>query len=195
MRSLPPISDLGARMELSFLPPVLCLLLLTSMALASQPDMDPKVTTAKDYIPPRRPITRIYHPPTSSCILRKLISDPLYLGPCTNSDPWSYTPQKLLMIKGTYFCLQATGPGKPVRLSIICTPEEMQWEVAGDSKRTNISSKLADGTAVCLDVEQDGTIVANPCSRQGSAEGEELDSQWFAMVTGPPNVDAAETKQ
>ena len=138
-----------------------------------------------------RPITRIYHPPTSSCVLRKLVSDPLNLGACTNSDPWSYTQQKNLMIKGTYFCLQATGLGKPVRLSIICTPEETQWEVTGDSKRTHLSTKLADGTAVCLDVEQDGTIVSNPCGRQASVEGKEYDSQWFDMVTGPRSVDAA----
>ena len=177
-------------MELSFLAPVLCLLLLTSTALASQPDMDSDELTGEDDLGHTRPITRIYHPPTSSCVLRKLVSDPLNLGPCTSSDPWSYTQQKNLIIKGTYFCLQATGPGKPVRLSIICTPEETQWETVGDSERTHLSTKLADGTAVCLDVKQDGTIVSNPCKTQGSAEEEEYDSQWFHMVTGPRGVEA-----
>ena len=179
-------------MELSFLPQALCLLHLTSMALASPPDMNLKLPTAKDFITRRRPITRIYHPPTSSCILRNLVSDPLKLGPCTNSDRWSYTPQKNLMVNGTYFCIQATGLGQPVRLGIICTPEETQWEVAGISERTHLSSKLADGTAVCLDVEQDGTIVSNPCKRLGSAE-EEFDSQWFGIVTTAPNVDATDS--
>ena len=158
------------------------------MALALQPDVDLQ-DAGEDHL--GHPITKIYHPPTSSCVLRELVSDPLNLGPCTNSDPWSYTPQKFLMIKGTYFCLQAIGEGKPVRLSVICTPAETQWEMVGDSERTHLSTKLADGTDVCLDVEQDGTIISNPCRRQDSAEGEKYDSQWFNMVTGPPSVDAA----
>ena len=163
------------------------------MVLATQPDMDLKLPTAKDYITRRRPITRIYHPPTRSCILRNLVTDPLKLGPCTDSDPWSYTPQKFLMIKGTYFCLQAIGEGKLVRLSVICTPEDTQWEMIRDSERTHLSTKLADGTAVCLDIKQDGTIVSNPCRRQGSADGEEFDSQWFRVVTGPRSVDATDS--
>ena len=177
-------------MKLSFFAPVLCLLLLATTALASLPEIEPEEHTGEDHLGRTRPITRIYHPSTSSCILRELVSDPLKLGPCTNSDPWSYTPQKNLLIKGTYFCLQATGLGKPVRLGVICTEENSQWEMVGDSKKTHLSSKLADGTAICLDVEQDGTIVSNPCRRQAS--GEERDNQWFDMLTGPWSADDAE---
>ncbi|RVW72603.1 hypothetical protein CK203_050611 [Vitis vinifera] len=32
------------------------------------------------------------------------------------SDAWSYTPQKTLIMKETYFCLQADGPGNPGKL-------------------------------------------------------------------------------
>ncbi|KAK1270309.1 hypothetical protein QJS04_geneDACA004258 [Acorus gramineus] len=63
----------------------------------------------------RRPFNLIFHPPTTSCVLRKSYRDPLKLGPCTNSDAWTYTPQKILFVKDntiiTNPCKSLTHPG------------------------------------------------------------------------------------
>ncbi|KAF5955390.1 hypothetical protein HYC85_008246 [Camellia sinensis] len=64
----------------------------------------------------------IFHPLTGQCIHRKSLLEPLKLGPCTDSEAWSYnTQQKTLTIKGTYFCLQADGLNKTAKLGVICS--------------------------------------------------------------------------
>ncbi|KAL7174198.1 hypothetical protein ACSBR2_033452 [Camellia fascicularis] len=104
----------------------------------------------------------IFHPLT---IHRKSLLEPLKLGPCTDSEAWSYnTQQKTLTIKGTYFCLQADGLNKPAKLGVICSDSTSKWEAISDSKM-HLSSKLAtDGAAVCLDVDPSSNIiVTNNC--------------------------------
>lgn len=123
----------------------------------------------------------IFHPLTGLCIIRKSLVDPLELGPCSKSEAWNYTPQKALTIKGTYFCLQADGLGKPAKLSIICTDPNSKWESISDS-RMHLSSKLANGTSVCLDADPDNAIVVNKCKCLSRDSGCEPESQWFQIV-------------
>ena len=108
----------------------------------------------------------IFHQSTGLCVVRKAAYDPLKLGPCSSSDGWSYTPQKTLTIKGTYFCLQAFDIGKPARLSIKCTESDTKWETISDSK-LQLSSTTANGDTVCLDIDSANEVVTNTCKCLG----------------------------
>ncbi|XP_077249747.1 glycosyl hydrolase 5 family protein-like [Tasmannia lanceolata] len=130
----------------------------------------------------RRPFQQIFHPPTGLCVIRKTFMDPLKLGPCDESERWSYTPQKLLTIKGTYFCLQAAESNKPAKLGIICTEPGSQWDSISDSKN-HLSSTLANGNSVCLDVDPEHTIITNLCKCLSGDHACESTNQWFEIVT------------
>ncbi|RVW71967.1 hypothetical protein CK203_052528 [Vitis vinifera] len=128
-----------------------------------------------------RPHKIILHPPTGLCILWESWTEPLKLGPCTKSDAWGYTPQKLLIVKGSYFCLQAVELGKPAKLSIICTKPGSNWDIISDSKMY-LSTKLGDSTTVCLDVDSSSTIVTDACKCLGRDDTCDPGSQWFKVV-------------
>ncbi|KAF7839882.1 glycosyl hydrolase 5 family protein-like [Senna tora] len=130
-----------------------------------------------------RPHKVIFHPTTSLCVQRKSLVDPLILGPCSEAEGWNYTPQKILTIKGTYFCLQAVGTGKPARLSVICSDRpNTKWEMISDSKM-HLSSKLANGTTeVCLDVDSDNVVVTNTWKCLSGDRTCDPASQWFKLV-------------
>ncbi|GMP82591.1 hypothetical protein CsSME_00036830 [Camellia sinensis var. sinensis] len=126
----------------------------------------------------------IFHPLTGQCIHRKSLLEPLKLGPCTDSEAWSYnTQQKTLTIKGTYFCLQAGGLNKPAKLGVICSDSTSKWEPISDSKM-HLSSKLTtDGAAVCLDVDPSSNIiVTNNCKCLNRDNMCDPGSQWFKIV-------------
>ncbi|KAG0496073.1 hypothetical protein HPP92_000764 [Vanilla planifolia] len=134
-----------------------------------------------------RPRHKIFHPATNSCILRKHLEDPLKLASCEIGESWNYTPQKFLTALGTYFCLQAVGPGLPAKLGIVCTVSDSQWSIESESGRKHLSTKLEDGTVLCLDVDEDNTIITNPCTSSSTdAQG---DSQWFEIITFTPKKD------
>ncbi|KAK9277650.1 hypothetical protein L1049_007196 [Liquidambar formosana] len=128
-----------------------------------------------------RPHKIIFHPSTGLCILRKSLLEPLKLGPCTESEAWSYTPQKTLTVKGTYFCLQAAGLGQPAKLGIICSDPSSKWETISDSKM-HLSAKIADGTQVCLDIDSSNTIVTNTCKCLSRDNMCDPGNQWFKLV-------------
>uniref|UniRef100_A0A1D1YMJ6 Apocytochrome f n=1 Tax=Anthurium amnicola TaxID=1678845 RepID=A0A1D1YMJ6_9ARAE len=170
-------------MRLSLLPPlvVLCsdLLLQKPASLAFPvPQHNSHVEQAAvQQAVSRRASKEIFHPSTGSCVLRKSLRDPLQLGPCVQSDAWSYTPQRFLTVKGTYLCLQAAGEGRPAKLGIICTEADSSWELAPGAK-PRLETKLPSGGSLCLDVGVDGTVVTNPCG--GGLGGG--DTQWFDVV-------------
>ncbi|WJZ80693.1 hypothetical protein VitviT2T_000592 [Vitis vinifera] len=128
-----------------------------------------------------RPHKVIFHPATGLCIVWKSVFEPLTLGPCPESDAWSYTPQKTLIMKETYFCLQADGPGNPGKLGIICTEPGSKWESISDSKM-HLSTKLGDGTTVCLDIDSSNNIVTNACKCLSGDNKCDPGSQWFKIV-------------
>ncbi|KAH7570393.1 hypothetical protein JRO89_XS05G0099900 [Xanthoceras sorbifolium] len=123
----------------------------------------------------------IFHPLTGLCVLRKSIFDPLRLGPCSETEAWSYTAQKTLSLKGTYFCLQADGLQKPAKLGIICTDSGSKWDIISDSKM-HLSSKVSNGSTVCLDVDSKDTIVTKPCKCLNNDKTCDPASQWFKLV-------------
>ncbi|KAJ6771140.1 CELLULASE FAMILY PROTEIN [Salix koriyanagi] len=123
----------------------------------------------------------IFHPSTGLCVLRKSMLEPLRLGPCTKSEAWNYTPQKILSVKGTYFCLQTDDLAKPAKLGIICTDSNSKWETISDSKM-HLSSKASNGTTVCLDVDSNNTIVANTCKCLSKDNTCDPEKQWFKLV-------------
>ncbi|KAH7664252.1 Ricin B-like lectins domain-containing protein [Dioscorea alata] len=128
----------------------------------------------------RRSSFEIFHPTSGTCVIRKSLTDPLRLGPCSQSDPWAYTPQKFLTVKGTYFCLQASASGKPAKLGIVCTAPDSSWEVTSNSK-SQIASKSADSSSLCLDVDPSNVLVTNPCLCINGDGACEADNQWFEI--------------
>ncbi|KDP26669.1 hypothetical protein JCGZ_17827 [Jatropha curcas] len=123
----------------------------------------------------------IFHPLTGLCVQRKSMLEPLKLGPCTDSEAWRYTPQKILSLKGTYFCLQADELGKPAKLGVICTDSDSKWDVISDSNM-HLSSKISNGTTICLDVDSNNTIVINTCKCLSRDNTCDPGSQWFKLV-------------
>uniref|UniRef100_A0A7N0TEU3 Glycoside hydrolase family 5 domain-containing protein n=1 Tax=Kalanchoe fedtschenkoi TaxID=63787 RepID=A0A7N0TEU3_KALFE len=128
------------------------------------------------------PYKIIYHPSTGKCLIGDSFLEPLRLGPCGDSDHWTYTSQQNLLIRGTYFCIKADKPGQPVQLSIICSEAGAKWDQISESKM-HLASKLGRGDQVCLDVDSSDMIVSSACeclSRDNSCDPA---SQWFKLVT------------
>jgi hypothetical protein len=124
----------------------------------------------------------IFHPLTGLCVIRKSLLEPLQLGPCFLSDGWDYTPQKVLSIKGTYYCIQAQKEGMPATLSIQCSNPNSQWDIISDSK-LHLSSKTSSGsTDVCLDVNEKNAIVTNACKCLRNDQSCDPASQWFKLI-------------
>jgi len=134
----------------------------------------PGITTGNPY-------KLIYHPLTGLCVTRKTLLDPLTLGPCHLSEGWKYTPQKTLSIKGTYFCIHAEHEGMTAKLGIICSDSNSKWEMISDSK-LHLSSKLSDGSDVCLDVDDNNKIVTNACKCLSRDRTCDPSSQWFKLI-------------
>ncbi|KAG7980014.1 hypothetical protein I3843_05G159000 [Carya illinoinensis] len=133
----------------------------------------------------------IFHPLTGLCVLRKSLLEPLRLGPCTDSEAWSYTSQKTLKLLGTRYCLQAEGLDDPAALGIICTVLGSKWEVISDSQM-HLSTKVGNGTTVCLDVDSSNNVVTTTCkciSRDNMCDPE---SQWFKLVNSTRSSKAKE---
>ncbi|XP_020087941.1 uncharacterized protein LOC109709953 [Ananas comosus] len=170
---LPPLLILCSDLILQPTPPLLTALPLPTPTAHSFSQTGNLITVS-------RTPNKIYHPLTGSCVLRTSLSDPLKLGACDRSDAWKYTPQKFLVVGGTYFCLQAAASGEPARLSIICSESDSQWDLTPNAK-SYVSTKLEDGSDLCLDVDSENTLVTNPCLyyRSGDAMDCNSDSQLF----------------
>ncbi|GAB4840500.1 hypothetical protein Ancab_021269 [Ancistrocladus abbreviatus] len=123
----------------------------------------------------------IFHPLTGLCVLRSSLFEPLKLGSCSDSEPWGYTTEKTLMLKGTYFCLQAQGMDQPVKLGLICSSSGSQWEPISDSKM-HLSTKLNDCTTVCLDVNSNNEVISTSCKCLSKDDTCNPASQWFKVV-------------
>ncbi|KAJ4960110.1 hypothetical protein NE237_020020 [Protea cynaroides] len=127
------------------------------------------------------PYKIILHTSTGLCVHRNPITKSLSLGSCAESEAWDYTPEKILMVKGTYDCLQADGVGKPAKLGSLCTDTNSKWEPISDSKM-HFSTKLFNRRTVCLDVDSNNAFLTNPCK---CLSGDHLcnpGSQWFKIV-------------
>ncbi|KAJ4975007.1 hypothetical protein NE237_008181 [Protea cynaroides] len=132
-----------------------------------------------------RPYNIILHPLTGLCVVQSYsVKEPLRLGSCVDqSEAWSYTREKnTLGLKGTYFCLQADGLGKPAKLGVFCSDATSKWEAISDSK-LHLSSKLINGTTVCLDIDSNNTIVTNSCKCLSKDHTCDPASQWFKIIT------------
>ncbi|XP_052205116.1 glycosyl hydrolase 5 family protein-like [Diospyros lotus] len=148
---------------------------LNRISVMQSPFQGPGLAQAKPHIV-------IFHPLTGLCIQRRTLFEPLKLGPCSGSEAWSYTPEKTLTIKGTYFCLQAVGLGKPAKLGVICTGASSRWQPISDSKM-HLSTTLEDGTAVCLDIDPGSNVVfTNACKCLERDNMCDPASQWFKFV-------------
>jgi hypothetical protein len=106
------------------------------------------------------------------------------MGPCSNSDGWEYTPQNILLLKGTNFCLQGEGEGKQVKLGTTCSGPESTWEMISDSKMHlsyNVNNN-GSTSSVCLDVDTNNIVVPNSCKCISKDNTCDPASQWFKLV-------------
>ncbi|XP_030449583.1 glycosyl hydrolase 5 family protein-like [Syzygium oleosum] len=134
----------------------------------------------------------IFHPATGLCVLRKSLLEPLKLGPCTESEAWKYTPQKILSLKATYFCIQAVDVGKSAKLSIICSGSNSKWDIVSESKM-HLSSNTSNGASVCLDVDSNNIIVTSSCKCFGRDNTCDPSSQWFKLVESTRSLSTTRT--
>ncbi|XAR64472.1 Cellulase [Bertholletia excelsa] len=136
-----------------------------------------------------KPFKMIFHPLTGLCVQRKSLLEPPKLGPCSQSPAWSYTQQKTLTIKGTYFCLQAEGLDRPAKLGILCGGSNSKWEVISDSKM-QLLSKLDNGTMACLDVDPSSNqIITSTCKCLSRDNMCDPGRQWFKIVNSTISTD------
>ncbi|XP_020111354.1 uncharacterized protein LOC109726256 [Ananas comosus] len=136
------------------------------------------------------PYTIIFHPSTGLCVLKKSLMEPtLELGPCNNTEAWTYTSQHALMLKDTLLCLKAEGSGKPAKLGIVCTDSSSKWELISDSKMHISSCNNGAAGSLCLDVGTDGrSIVTNPCECLSRRQDCDPESQWFRLVSSTRSI-------
>ncbi|XP_022639400.1 uncharacterized protein LOC106767003 isoform X2 [Vigna radiata var. radiata] len=123
----------------------------------------------------------MFHPLTGLCIIRKSELNTLTLGSCSSSDGWKYTSQKTLLVNNTNLCIRAETQRKPATLSSACSDSNSIWEVISDSNM-HLSSKLSDGSNVCLDVDDNNIIVTNTCKCLSKDNKCEPGSQWFKLL-------------
>ncbi|XP_027915564.1 glycosyl hydrolase 5 family protein-like [Vigna unguiculata] len=123
----------------------------------------------------------MFHPLTGLCIISTSQQKTLTLGPCASSDDWEYTSQKTLLVNNTNLCIHAEAQRKPATLSRACSDSNSIWEVISDSNM-HFSSKLSDGSNVCLDVDDNNIIVTNTCKCLSKDNKCEPGSQWFKLI-------------
>ncbi|KAG6492906.1 hypothetical protein ZIOFF_047877 [Zingiber officinale] len=123
----------------------------------------------------------ILHPLTGLCVstddsFQRL---ELSIGRCT--DQWSYVRQTLSFNNSSFFsCATAGGAGKEIRLAECNTASK--WTLLSASQ-LHVSTKMDDGTSLCLEVGGDGrTVVTNPCRCLSSNKSCDPQNQWFKLV-------------
>ncbi|WOL11315.1 hypothetical protein Cni_G20077 [Canna indica] len=130
------------------------------------------------------PYNIIFHPATGLCVKRKsYLLQSLELGPCNESEVWSYTEQQTLTLTDKLLCLKADDIGKPARLGITCSDSQSKWEFISDSKM-HVSSKASnDNSSLCLDIGPDSSsIITNPCKCLSNDKKCDPESQWFKLI-------------
>ncbi|XP_020246172.1 uncharacterized protein LOC109824061 [Asparagus officinalis] len=135
------------------------------------------------------PYIILFHPLTGMCVTTKTLLEPLRLGPCDESEAWTYSDQHILSLKGTLTCLKADAKGQNAKLGIICDDSTSKWDLVSDSKM-HIATKLTNNSSsICLDIASDGTtIITNACKCLNKDKACDPQSQWFKMVTSTRNV-------
>ncbi|KMZ56663.1 Glycoside hydrolase, family GH5 [Zostera marina] len=133
------------------------------------------------------PYTILFHPATGLCLLRKSFGDAhaLVLGHCSESEPWEYTDEGTLNLKGTGLGLRAIGVGNPVVVGKLRNRSDEKWSLKSSSK-LHVASQISgeDGLVeVCLDASEYGIVVSNPCTCLRGNKTCDASSQWFKMVT------------
>ncbi|KAL2903448.1 Glycosyl hydrolase 5 family protein [Bienertia sinuspersici] len=139
-------------------------------------------------VSPRRIHKIIFHPSTGLCIKRNpMTAMELHLGKCSESNYWTYTPQKNLKIKYSYFCLKAQGLGRPPRLTLYCPSAGTIWTPISDSK-LHLSTSLSSNTSVCLDADSNNNLITTTCKCLSKDNKCDPGSQWFKIVDAANHV-------
>lgn len=133
------------------------------------------------------PYTTLFHPATGLCLLQKSPIDvhAMVLGPCAESEPWEYSDDGTLNLKGTRLGLRAVRVGKPVVVGELRNRSDEKWSLKSASK-LHVASQISgkDGLVeVCLDASKNGRVVSNPCTCLRGNKTCDASSQWFKMVT------------
>ncbi|KAL9997015.1 putative cellulose 1,4-beta-cellobiosidase (reducing end) [Helianthus debilis subsp. tardiflorus] len=120
----------------------------------------------------------IFHPSTGLCMQSHSSS----LGPCSNALELDYTQEKILIVKGTNYCLEASEMHTPVRVGVMCGDDSStRWEAISASKM-HLSSTDKNGEIVCLDIDSKNNIVTNDCKCLSKEYSCDPSSQWFKVI-------------
>ncbi|KAF6149565.1 hypothetical protein GIB67_003713 [Kingdonia uniflora] len=128
----------------------------------------------------RRTYNVLFHPSTGLCVLRQsqVLLQTLKLGSCSKSEAWVYTTPQRILLKGTYYCIQASKIGMPVTLGILCNGNKSQWKKISESGM-HLSSKFG---AMCMDVSSSNTIITSLCKCLEKDNKCDPGSQWFKII-------------
>ncbi|KAF6137012.1 hypothetical protein GIB67_030776 [Kingdonia uniflora] len=128
----------------------------------------------------RRTYNVLFHPSTGLCVLRQsqVLLQTLKLGSCSKSEAWVYTTPQRILLKGTYYCIQAGKIGMPVTLGILCNGNKSQWKKISESGM-HLSSKFG---AMCMDVSSSNTIITSLCKCLEKDNKCDPGSQWFKII-------------
>ncbi|XP_075485386.1 glycosyl hydrolase 5 family protein-like [Primulina tabacum] len=149
--------------------------LLQKISVLQYPFTGPGYTEASEH-------KILFHPMTGLCVKKMSLLEPLVLGPCSKAEAWSYTSHKTLIIMGKYMCLQADDMQQPAKLGFICSDASSKWKAISYSKM-HLSSKLGNGSTVCLDIDSDNAVVTNSCKCLNKKDHEcDPGSQWFKII-------------
>uniref|UniRef100_J3LYY1 Uncharacterized protein n=2 Tax=Oryza brachyantha TaxID=4533 RepID=J3LYY1_ORYBR len=135
----------------------------------------------------KEPYNVIFHPLTGLCLVVKS-SEALELGPCDESNAWSYTSTNQLVLKHTGQCLQAKSVGENAKLGTDCSKSSAKWQLISYSGM-HVSAELTkNGTRVCLDATPDGTIETNLCECLTLDPNCNPESQWFKIILSSKGI-------
>ncbi|KAJ0972801.1 hypothetical protein J5N97_020760 [Dioscorea zingiberensis] len=124
----------------------------------------------------------VYHPMSGQCVLRNYsLNGVVELGPCSETEAWSFNENELGLINGTtsMSCMEGKGDGEEVKVGNICGGPNSKWDIVSP---TNMQFSSQE-TKLCLDVSSDGkTLVTNPCLCLDGRPNCDPENQWFKLV-------------
>lgn len=145
------------------------------------------------------PYTVLFHPVSGMCVVRRSLTQPLELGPCNETEAWTYSSQqqRLALRDNALLCLRAEGAGRPASVGVSCGDAMAMWRLVSDSKlhvAVNATSSSGSDGMLCLDVGADGrTVVTNPCRCLSADNSCDPQGQWFKLVSSTRSVVTKQT--
>lgn len=142
------------------------------------------------------PYDVIFHPQSGLCVRKNSSVGLPTLGSCTESEAWNYTSDCNILLKDAGLCLQADGLGKQVKLADGCGEPNSKWELVSDSQmQVSLQLLRNNGSRVCLDIGDNGTLVTNLCECQSEQRACDPERQWLKIIKSTRNIGGTNSHQ